>query len=433
MKSKTTHHENRAAQPRTGRPLGWAWLLVLLALGLGAALQAPPALAAGFRIGNDDKHLKVSALLQGWGTLTPEGAPDGRSLSTELYLRRMRLLFYGQVTKWVHFFVETDSPNFGKNGDTSVNMFIQDAWVEFNIHEALQIDVGMVLAPFSHHGMQGAVSLHSLDYHAGLIKYPRGGHKVWRDWGVMVRGLLFKRHLGYRLALMNGVHGGNADPRNPADWPRLTGRLTVNVFESESGPGTGGFFWDGLYLKKTARGLVSPRRVLSFGVSMDWQRDLNVSRNVGESDPSLPSFVVSRDDYLAVAADAFLDLPLTRDRRWGLAGQLNFYYYDHGSRRNLTDGLSGSFYGLDGGSEYTGYGFLGEVGIRYDQWEVVANVDWFDATRADGSEGDLLSVYGGFNWWWRGHATNIKVQAGATKLGGGDFQPLVILQAQLLL
>jgi len=416
-------------RPRSALRAAWATVLLL-----GVTLTATRASAAGFRIGNDDKHLRVSMLLQGWGSLTPEGAPDGKSLSTELYLRRMRLLFFGRVTKWVHFFVETDSPNFGKNGDTDVNMFIQDAWVEINIHPAFQIDIGMVLAPFSHHGMQGAVSLHSLDYHSALIKYPRGSHKVWRDWGVMVRGLVLKRHIGYRLALLNGVHGGAADPRNHQDWPRLTARITLNVFESESGPGTGGFFWDGLYLKKTRRGMISPRRVLSFGVSADWQRDLNVTRRLGESDPSLDTFVDFRQDYFALAADAFFDLPLTPSRLFGLSGQVNFYYYDHGNRRPLADGDSRSFYGLGpGGGEYTGYGLSSEVGFRYDQWACVVSVDWFEATKIDGPDGDHLAVYGGFNWWWRGHATTFKLQAGAARTAGGNFTPLVILQAQLLL
>ncbi len=401
---------------------------------LGAMLLSTPASAGGFTIGDEDKNLRVAMLMQGWGAFTPEGAPDGESLGTEFYLRRMRLLFFGRITKWVHFFVETDSPNFGKDGNTDVNMFIQDAWMEFSIHEALQINVGMLLTPFSHHGMQGAVSLLSLDYHSALIKYPRGSHKVWRDWGIMVRGLFLKRHLGYRVSVQNGVHGSTADPRNPQDWPRLTARLTFNVFESESGPGTGGFFWDGLYLKKTKRGMISPRKILSFGVSVDWQRGLNVTRNNGEVDPGLDTFVDARTDYFALAADAFLDLPLTSSRKLALNGQMNFYYYDHGDRRALADGSSRSFYGLGaGGGEYSGYGFSSELGLRYDQWAGLVSVDWFNATQADGQQGDHLAIYGGFNWWWRGHATNFKLQAGATRIAGGDFQPIVILQAQLLL
>lgn len=413
---------------RSSRTLGSAVALVLTTVICGAA----PA-SAGVKIGNDDKNLQLSLLLQGWGAFIPEGAPDGKSLEKDFYLRRMRLLFYGNITKWIHYFVETDSPNFGKGGDTSVNMFIQDAWVEFNLHPAVQISAGLILPPFSHHGMQGAVSLNSLDYHASLVKYPRGTNKVWRDWGAMIRGVLLKDRIEYRLSVTNGAHAGAADPRNPSDWPRLTGRLTINVFESESGPGAGGFFWDGIYLQKTAEGLISPRRILSFGVSVDWQRNLNVTRALGETDPTQPTFVDRRADYVAVAADVFLDLPLIASRLLGLTGQINFYYYDHGDRRSLADGVSRSFYGVVAGSEYSGYGLLSELGIRYREYGAIFSVDWFQAQKSDGDQGNLLSVYGGLNWWWRGHETNVKVQAGATKTSGGAFQPLVLIQVQLLL
>jgi len=376
--------------------------------------------AAGLKIGNDDTYLKIALLLQAWGVFTDEGAPEAKSLDTDFYLRRMRILLFGQYNDKINFFVETDNPNFGKQGDFSSTTYIQDAWVEFNLHEALQIDAGMLLAPFSHHGMQGAVSLHSLDYHGSLIRYPAGSNVVWRDFGVMLRGLLLEDLIEYRLAILNGVHGGAEDPRNPHDWPRLTARLTVNLFGAEGGVGTGGFFYDGLYLKSDDSGIISPRKILSFGVSADWQKDLNVELDAGGD-------VSGHEDYFAIAADVFCDLPLDDDKLLGLAGQVNFYYYDHGDRRT-------SFYasGDKSGAEYTGYGLLSELGLRYDMFELLFSVDWFEATESDADQGDLLSLYGGFNFWWFGHSTSIKLQAGGSKKDGGEWGFVGQLQAQLL-
>ena len=401
---------------------------------LSSLFVAGQASAAGIKIGNEDTYLKIGLLLQGWGAFTHEGAPDGESLDTDFYLRRMRVLLFGQLNDKVQFFVETDNPNFGRGGEFSGNMFIQDAWMEFNLHEAFQVDVGMLLVPFSHHGMQGAVSLHTLDYHAALLKYPRGSNKGWRDYGLMVRGLFLDRMFEYRLAILNGVHGGAEDPRNPNDIPRVAARLTFNLFDSESGPGTGGFFWDGIYLKQTEAGVVSTKKVVSIGASVDWQADLNVHRNPGQTDPSADNFVEGRGDYLAAAADVFVDLPLNDEKTLSLTGQLNFYYYDHGDRSSssMADGNSRSFYGLDPGAEYTGYGLMSELGVRYDAYELLMSVDWFNATKSDGDEGDLLAVYGGLNWWWFGHSTSIKLQAGGSRVSGGDFGILAIVQAQLL-
>ncbi len=398
----------------------------------GLLASASPVLAAGIKIGNDDTYMKIALLLQGWAAFTDEGAPDGESLNSDFYLRRMRILMFGQLTDKVQFFVETDNPNFGKNGNFAGNTFIQDAWMEYNLDEAFQVDAGMLLVPFSHHGMQGAVTLHSLDYHGALVKYPRGSHKVWRDYGIMFRGLLLDKMLEYRLAILNGVHGGVADPRNPHDMPRVTGRLTFNLFDSESGPGTGGFFWDGIYLKKTDAGVVSTKKIVSLGASVDWQKDLNVHRNVGHSDPTANNYVENREDYWAVAADLFVDIPLSEDKILGLTGQVNFYYYNHGDMTNLADGQPRSFYGLKPGSEYTGMGIMSEVGVRYDAYEALLSLDWFDATKAEGDMGDYLAIYGGLNWWWLGHSTSLKLQLGASKANGGDFGLMGILQTQLL-
>ena len=400
------------------------------------------AAAAGVEISKGDASLKLALLLQGWAAMEPDAAPSGNSLDTDLYLRRLRLLFIGKLNDTVRFFVETDSPNFGKRGNLNVDTFIQDAWVEFALDDWFIVNAGMLLVPFSHHGMQGAVTLHSLDYHGSLIRYPSGSTKVWRDFGVMVRGLLLNRLLEYRVALLNGVHGDSSmvtetkdnatwtqikDPRNPHDWPRLTMRLTLNVFDADGDAGAGGFFYDGIYLKRTDKGVVSPSKVLSFGVSADWQRDLNVTWKPAQN--GAVREIDERKDYFAVAADMFFDLPVDEDGLFGLCGQLNFYYYDHGSREG--DAAASSFYAGDS-KLYTGVGLFTEAGLRYDAYELVFGLDWFEALEAEGDAGDMLSVLGGLNWWWLAHSTSLKAQLGVTQQDGGDWKFKAVLQAQLL-
>ncbi len=405
-----------------GKRLIWASVALLWAL-LGTASMARGAV----QIGDDQKHLKLGLLLQGWAAFDPDGAPDPDSWDSDFYLRRLRILLYGQLNEQINFFVETDNPNLGKRGDFSGRTFIQDAWLEYKLGEALQINAGMLLVPFSHHGMQGAVSLHSLDYHGGLIRYPAGSHLVWRDFGVMLRGMVLGQMLEYRLAILNGVRGSVADPRNPNDWPRMTARLTLNLADAEGGAGTGGFFYDGLYLKQTDEGLISTKKIISLGVSADWQKDLNVTlrQTTGELE--------SRADYFALAADVFFDLPLDNAKLLGLSGQANFVMYDHGDRRAYSDGSARRFFATGGAaSEYTGYGMMSELGLRYDRYEVVACLDWYEATEADGDSGDLIAIYGGLNYWLSGHSASLKFQFGQTKPNGTSFGTFGQIQAQLL-
>ncbi|MBI5542395.1 MAG: hypothetical protein HY901_00785 [Deltaproteobacteria bacterium] len=389
---------------------------------VAAAAPAPTPAAA------EKTFIKVRALLQPALSIAQSDAPDGKSSDTDLYLRRARIMLVGQLNERINFFAETDSPNFGKKGDFAVNAYIQDAWLELNLLDELQLDAGMLITPFSRHAMQSGASLHSLEYRTAVVRYPTGSNKVWRDMGVTLRGAALGRRLDYRLAILNGVHGSKDDPRNPTDLPRVTARVAWSFLQPEAGPGLAGFFYKGISLAKTAEGIVTDKKHLTLGVSFDWQKDLNVSYVPGTTE------VARRQAYWAAAVDLFADLPVAANGLMGLTGQLNGYYYDHGDRR-LVDGAQASYYGANAakyGSEYTGYGMMSELGVRYDAYSVFAAVDFFEATRADGDAGDVLSTHGGLAWWWAGYSSNLKLQLGRTKKDGGDWKFQAVLQAQLL-
>lgn len=422
---------------------------------LAAAAAALPLLVpgeslAGYKIGDDESFLKLGALLQTWGAVTGDSAPDGGA-ETELYVRRMRLILSGQTSERVNFFFETDNPNFGRQGNYEGSMFMQDAWVELNLGRALQVDAGMLLVPFSHHGMQGAGSLLALDYHVAMLRYPPASNKVWRDAGVMARGLLLGDRVEYRLGVFNGVHGKSelakmtnaagatwrqpADPRNPSDWPRLAARLTFNAFEPEGGPGAAGFFYDGVYLQSTEGRITSPRKVLAFGLSVDWQKDLNPDWAAlpASSPDDLPVRpVAERTDYYAAAADVFWDLPLGSAKQTAFTGQVNAVYFNYGDRNNPGAWLNGDEVDRKGDKGlFTGWGVLAEAGLRYESVQPVAGFDWYDSTKAPGNLGDYVSVYGGLNYWIDGHDTSVKLQAGASKAHGTKWVPSETVQLQL--
>lgn len=419
---------------------------------------------------------KPGLLVQTWGRIESvprveieTGKPgDGFDTRTNFYMRRIRFMVSGQLSDMVNYFAETDSPNFGKYGDFTPNVFIQDAWMELNPAPEFQLDVGMLLLPFSHQGMQGATTLNAIEYHSKLIRYPLGG-KIWRDVGLMARGLLFSNVLEYRLALTSGIHKDRAlkdfsvaakpatddaaavdaytykyavDPRNPNDWPRLTGRLTFNAFDAEGGPGVGGFFYKGLYLKETPDGLVSPKRVLAIGASVDWQKAANVTM---QSAPALDEKGTRRriagyKDYLGVNADVFWDMPLTADKTVATSGQVAFYYYDHGDRSDKM-----SYYDMIGNKDlFSGIGIASELGVRIKSIEPVICFDWYNSSKSKTPEGfeklgDYMAVYGGINYFLAAHAVTFKLEVGAQKEPWSGtkviskFAPFGTLQAQLLL
>lgn len=426
---------------QTIRKLRFAGGAFLVVLFTGASSQAAQTL------GTDDNHVKIGGLLQAWAVSQEDGAPN-HGTETDFYVRRIRLMVYGKVSQRLSFFVDTDSPNLGKGGDWTGRMFIQDAYVEYEAHEALQIAGGMLLLPFSHHGMQGAISLLGVDYHTALLRYPHASNLVWRDAGVMARGMPFGSVLEYRVGLFNGIRGNSTpvsknttsedgtevawreptDPRNPSDAPRFTARLTLNLFDPEGGPGVAGMFYDGIYLEPKPEGLVSPKTVLAFGGSVDWQKDANVAW--GAIPATGVRDVAGRSDYVGAAGDVFWDIPLGPEKIMSVNGQVNFYAFDHGAR-----GLgSASYYdGVPAASRlYSGWGVAAEAGFRYDIVQPIVRYDRFSASDTEGELGDYQAVAGGINAWLSGHTASLKMQIGAETEHGGKWLANGTLQAQLM-
>ena len=406
-----------------------AKLRVALAAPLLCLAWAQPAQAGAKISVADDKFMSLGLFLQPQLHVfqTEETESDW---GVDPYMRRMRILMAGQLSDKVRFFAETDNPNFGKNGDFSGNMFMQDAWVEWNVHQALQLDAGLLLVPFSHHTMQGAITLLTLDYHGGVVKYPAG--TVWRDVGVMARGELLNKKVEYRLCVTNGVetqaleidaaeldsdgnptgttttaaHPGGAI--NPNDAPRFTGRLTLNVFDSEAGPGAGGFFYDGLYLKEVDGKLTSPKKALSIGAGIDFQPGVTMLDSLDESGAVVGGEL---SDYMAIAIDAFADIPIGEDASKALNAQVDYYMWNYGD-----------------GAGTTANGLLAEAGFRIQRVEPVFSFEWLDYAAAD--DADYNALLGGINWWYRGHNMNLKAQVGASSVGGGDYNLAMALQNQ---
>ena len=431
--------------------------------GAGAPPPPPAKKPFDFKIGDETTWIKPGFLLQPWLYLGQERVsvtPESLDLRFSPYLRRARLMVSAQLNDTINFFFETDSPDFGKYGDFTPTIYPQDAYMEINVHPAFQIDAGLLYTPFSHQGMQGATTLLGLDYHTKLMRPPAGGNKVWRDLGVMLRGLPFGDWLEYRVAVTGGVHGNTksversstnattgavtkwnepTDPRNQDDFPRVTGRLTFNVFDSEAGPGVGGYFYKGVGLKKTPEGTVSPKKVLAFGASIDWQRDLNVQWGPIPTDAS-PRVLVYKEDYLAVNGDAYFDIPVNEAKTFAIDGQLDFYYYNYGNR-HLGDTYWDTYdkvqaaAGKPGSGAYTGYGIAGEVGFRFDMIEPVFGIDWYDSTKGpddDSNMGDYFGLQGGVNWYYMANNVTFKLYGGGNKEHGGSWTRFIAVQSQLL-
>jgi hypothetical protein len=360
----------------------------------GALLGGHAEAATVFKDEEKGVAVNVGVLVQPWFQVTGpgsagEGSPgigaaDGESPSFDFFLRRARLMVYGSVTKELSYFVETDQPNFGKGGDYTSSMFIQDAFFSYAFVPEFTVDAGMMLVPLSHHTIEGAIGLNALDYHAEMIRFPAG--KIFRDTGIQLRGLLFNKLLHYRLGVFEGVRQSAVPapampppvppvPLNDNGLPRFAGQLRVNILGDESD-----FFLKGIYF--------TPKPLLSIGLGADLQSKA-VRRLNGEP-----------GTYRALSADVFVDYPFTADDE--LIVKANFFNYGEGA-----SGIPGSSALSAGGNA-----FYAEAGFRHAWIEPLAFVEYL---KAKNDSLTILSPHVGVNFWAMKHTFNVKTDIGYRK------------------
>jgi len=302
---------------------------------------------------NDDVNFKLGVL----GQVQADWLDDTATGDTtqNLFIRRARLLFGGQVAKNVTFFIETDAPNLGKtlaNGkNINPQVIVQDAYGEFKVSDAFMLDAGLMFVPFSRNSVQTAGSLLPIDY--GAYTFSLSGatqSNVGRDTGFQAKGYFLENHLEYRI----GAFQGARDARSTRSF-RYTGRVQYQFLEPE---GTG-FFYTGTYLGK--------KKVLAVGAAFDTQ-----------------------SDYHAWDADVFFDYPYGPG---AVTAQLDYNRLDGGDtlltvpKQNVV---------------------LLEVGYFIRDLKLTPVFQFTRRGIVDASTGDETRWSIGANYWWTGHNANVK-------------------------
>lgn len=302
---------------------------------------------------NDEVNFKLGVLGQFQADWLEDPVND--DTTQNLFIRRVRLLFGGQVAKNVTFFVETDAPNLGRTlpggKNISPSVIVQDAYGEFKLHNAFALNAGLMFVPFSRNSVQTAASLLPIDY--GAYTFSTSGptqSNIGRDTGFQARGYLLANRLEYRA----GAFQGARDAGSHRSF-RYVGRLQYQLLEPE----TPGFFYTGTYL--------GTKRVAALAVAFDTQ-----------------------DDYHAYDADAFVDHP------WGpgaVTAQLAWNRIDGGStlltlpRQNVV---------------------LFELGYFVRALRLTPVFQFTNRGIVDTDLGDETRWSVGVNYWWVGHNANIK-------------------------
>jgi hypothetical protein len=168
------------------------------------------ALPAGAQVvvkANDDVNFKFGVLGQFQADTISN--PDDEPNTNNLFVRRLRLLFAGQVAKNVSFFVVTDAPNLGKElpGGKNIqpSLILQDAFASLKAADAFTLDAGLMFIPFSRNSVQSASTLLPIDYGVNTFNQSAATQStVGRDTGFQARGYLVENRLEYRIGVFQG-------------------------------------------------------------------------------------------------------------------------------------------------------------------------------------------------------------------------------------
>jgi len=328
-------------------------ILPTAACAIAALLSfAQPAHAQAEIKVNEDVNFKLGVLGQFQAdTVATEGIEVNTS---NVFARRLRLLFGGQVAKNVTFFVETDTPNLGRTLAGGKNItpstIVQDAFAEFKAADAFTLDAGLMFVPFSRNGIQSAATLLPVDYGAYTFSNSTPEQSATgRDTGFQARGYFVGNRLEYRVGMFQGTR--NAVSTNAF---RYTGRAQYNFLETESG-----FFYTGTYLGK--------KKILAAGVAFDKQ-----------------------SDYDGFDADLFIDYPLGPG---AVTGQFDYNRFDGGT----------TLVALPKQND-----ILVEAGYLVQTLKLTPVMQFARRNIVNTSAGDEWRTSVGANYWWASQNANIK-------------------------
>lgn len=374
-----------------------------LILGGAVLLFSVSAWAAKIQLapGLGDASLNINLQLQAWVQSIENTSPSTTGWNTQVFMRRIRPIISGDITKEFHFFFQLDSPNFGRNSVPGVapsatdptgltgRVLVQDAQLIYEPTPGIFIEAGELLLPLSHNQVQSTTSFVTLDLHSNTIRFPGAtapnqATNGLRELGVATRGWLLDKRLGFRFGVYNGVRGtpGPYDATAPASLagvnpdgvPQIGGYLHWNFLDSEER----GWLYQGVYF--------NDKPILSIGAGAGFQP--KAIRNQ-------PGFTTTPQDWRALAADIYAAVPPAPDQE--IIFQFDYYNYDFGN-----------------GNPNTGNGFFGDLGYRFGVFQPFVSYEYFSASDTHANDARIWTA--GINWWFK-RLNSLKLSAEATKVG----------------
>ena len=297
-----------------------------------------------------DVTLNLQVFIQPQLQINENGAPNGTDASYDLFVRRTRLQVNGDVgTNWSYYF-QVDNANFGKYGNFTSRMIVQDAWVAFGPlgtkgDNVLLLEGGLIFYPNVRFTITSSANQPNIEGHPDMLRgFTSAVFPGTRSTGLQLRGWGLGKKIGFRGGIYEGVQ-----PTSAATGPNYHHYPAFGLFVNADliGSEEGSYLYQSIYFAKDP--------ILSVSLAGTYQADALRTLKGLANQRSLTSTV-------------FLEFPLSE-------------------QQELIAILAGYLYGNGQGSRDTGKALSLDVGFRYDFVRPYVSLEYFDSDDCTPSAG----------------------------------------------
>jgi len=368
----------------------------LLAAAIGSALILASQAHAGATVNiGPDQSVSVGFGLRTSFTSAEDGAPDGKSRSSDFELDSIRLYMGAQLNKYIKATFNTE-----KQGDGTIQVI--DAIAQFEPMDEFNVWIGQMLPPSDRSNLDGPYYMLAWNYPGLVSGYPN--YAVGRDKGVLAWGKVADKKLVYSVGAFEG-HNNQPTLSSASDNLLYAARLAINLWEPELAPA--------YYTGSTYFGAAN---IFTIGLVAQHQSD-----GVGT--------ITDKGDYNGYNVDVLFETKDTGSGSVTLEGA--YYKTDTDDTVDATDGSKNSG-GLTQGKSYLlGAAYLFPQQVGWGKFQPYARFLKFDRDKVVGIgssavpeqySGDFKQYDIGVNYVIAG--PNAKISATYTEFKAGDDNPV---------
>ncbi len=317
---------------------------------------APAARAVNVKLPVQDATLNLTVTVQTQLLINENGAPNGSDPSFDIYARRTRIQANGEITKYWAYYFQVDNGNFGKFGNFTGRMIVQDAFATFMPTTSkggtvLMVDAGLTFYPAARLVITPISNQYAVEGHPDVLRGFNGtAFPANRSIGLQLRGWALDKKVGFRGGIYEGVQPIIAAGLNQSRRPAFAALVNLDLIGSEEG----GFLYPAVNFAKDP--------IVSVGGAVSYQSQaLRVTKGI--------------TDQKSANVWLYADLPQSENAE--------FVFF-----------LNGFLFGNGTGSRDTGKAASLDLGYRFGWIRPYVTFEYFDSDDCDLSNATLAQCGG---------------------------------------